>query len=231
VLRSTLEPDGGEARGDQQLGDGASLTEPSEKVPGARPPSGAGVWLLELGAAKREAAQRSQLHEEQGHRLRAWGSRRARRLVVRHSLGRTAAAGPPAAPIAPVEPVSIEAEAIEADAIEAAAIEPELPVAGQRDFSREDTVEVPAVEVHMVALPPVEPELVAEPSVVRLPPLPAEIGEPQLAGAEPGEPAEERVLVGVAASNDDDETVVEGPASVLLERISAYTLSPRARHD
>jgi hypothetical protein len=76
-----------------------------------RPDEGVNAWLVELGALVRSAEARAQLEREQGHRLRAWASRRAgsrsRRLIVQHALATSAtpAEGPP-----PVEDVFEDVE-------------------------------------------------------------------------------------------------------------------------
>ena len=227
MSRSILEPDASEARGDQQLGDVAFLNEPWERAGDARPPSGVGEWLLELGAATRLAGHSPQLDEGQGHRRRAWSSRRSRRRVVRQALagtmaGAREAAKPPSARPVIVEPIRREpaGSGVSAIAIEVPQPGPELPAAANTDPSRDDTVEVPAIEVHVVALPPVELEFVDEPIFVRLPPVAADIAEPGL--------GEEPVLAGIAAWSGGDE-LGERHSSMLFERISAYTLGPSAR--
>jgi hypothetical protein len=68
---------------------------------------GVNAWLVELGALVRNAEARAKLEREQGHRLRAWSSRRAgsrsRRLIVQHALATSAIAIEPGPAVETIE--------------------------------------------------------------------------------------------------------------------------------
>ena len=234
MSRSILEPDASEARGDQQLGDVAFLTDPSKKAGDACPRSGVGEWLLELGAATRQADLRSQHDEGQGHRLRAWSSRRARRRVVRQALACTMAGATEVPTPLAADPVAVEAirqEPARPGAIEIPFEKPRPgpePSAAETDPSRDDTVEVPAIEVQAVVLPPVEPEFADEPIFVRLPPVQAESDDPELIG-EPELSERELAEKPVPVAWSGGDMSGECRSSLLLDRIGAYTLGPSTR--
>jgi hypothetical protein len=104
------------------------------------------MWLVELGTLVRKAEARAQLEREQGHRLRAWASRRGggrlRRLIVEAALASsvvvperapTILAEEPAgevpfeSPYAETQVALAEAHGLAGDAFEATALLPPEP--------------------------------------------------------------------------------------------------------
>ncbi len=219
------------------MGDVASLSTPSPKDVGTCPPSGVGLWLLELGAATRQAGNRCELHQSQGHRLRAWSSRRSRRRVVRQALADTIAGAFDAEPRLAVQPLAAGRAPQAAAVAESSESRLELPhPRPERPLEESDrpvqaTAAPAASGRRLVALPPLPPQQSAEPAAVRLPPVAAEIAWPSAGGertlGEP-EPAGEPILTGLAASSIG-EGLAEYGSSTLLERLSAYTLGPSLR--
>jgi len=172
----------------------------------SKPPRGSSearpdAFLLELSAAARKVENRAQVHEELGHRLRAWRARRAgariRRLMVRKAFEASLAEGSAGASVGPAvthhappgpgeQELAVPETAV-SESVAPESAEPESTEAGAPAAS----------EGHLV------PELA-------------------LAGGSEAEPEAED-----ADASEASEPAVPVVSTLLLERINAYTMGPR----